>query len=77
MKTYRRLLKRLWRVLAQKKVIKPLTMPFLQVSPSTCSQSFVYLIWGIILLVRDLHDRGIRTAVVSNGDSRIRGWHWA
>ena len=35
----------------------------------------IYLIWGIILPVRDLHDRGIRTAVISNGDSRIRGWH--
>jgi hypothetical protein len=42
----------------------------------SASHSFIYLIWGIILPVRHLHDRqGIRTAVVSNGDSRIRGWH--
>ena len=44
----------------------------LSVSASPLS---VYLIWGIILPVRHLHDRqGIRTAVVSNGDNRIRGW---
>jgi len=34
MKIYRRLLKRLWRVLAQKKVIKHLTMLFLQFGTS-------------------------------------------
>ena len=38
--------------------------------------SLVHLLnLGNYLPVRDLHDRDIRTAVVSNGDSRIRGWH--
>ena len=37
---------------------------------------YIRLIWAFVLPVRDLHDRqGIRTAVVSNGDSRIRGCH--
>lgn len=52
----------------------------LRVSPGACQcqHSFVYSFLGITLQVRHLHDQqGIRTAVVSNGDSRIRGWHLA